>query len=122
MRAYLASTAVAEAPKPEPEPPKILVYPHLLKSRMQVAAAFNAYLLRKGWAKGTRLPRNACPDFIAACLIWSKGAWRSKKEELQKVRNWHQTWLAETRLQHPSATRGEGKASNSLRPRGALQA
>ena len=36
--------------------------------------------------------------------------------EVQSVRRWHQTWLADTRLQHPSAT------TQSRRPRGTLQA
>ena len=86
LRAYRASTAIAEAPKPEAASPRILVYPHLLKSRMQVAAAFNAYLLRQKWVIGTRLPYKACSDFIAERLIWSKGVLKNAKMGRQSLR------------------------------------
>ena len=102
-RAYLASAAVAAGSKPETEPPKILVYPHLLRSRMQVAGALNADLRRKGWVNGTRLPHGACAQFIASRCIWSKGTCVSEKRKQEQLRRWHQTWLADTRLQHPSA-------------------
>ena len=85
-RAYQESLALPQAPKTASEAPTILVYPHLLKSRMQVAAAFDAYLLRQGWVKGTRVPNKACTEFIRARLIWSKGAWRSAKREAATVR------------------------------------
>ena len=102
-RAYLATKAIAAGPKPVTEPPKILVYPHLLRSRMQVAAALNADLRRKGWVNGTRLPHGACCQFMASRLIWSRGTCLSERRKIEQHRRWHQTWLADTRLQHPSA-------------------
>ena len=102
-RAYLATKAIAAGPKPVTEPPKILVYPHLLRSRMQVAAAWNADLRRQGWVEGTRLPHGACSQFMASRLIWSRGTCFSDRQKMQQLRRWHQTWLADTRLQHPSA-------------------
>ena len=98
-RAYRAR----EPKKPKTEPLKILVYPHLLRSRMQVAAALNADLRRKGWVSGTRLPHGACSQFMASRLIWSRGTCFSDRQKMQQLRRWHQTWLADTRLQHPSA-------------------
>ena len=98
-RAYRAR----EPKKPKTEPLKILVYPHLLRSRMQVAAAWNADLRRQGWVEGTRLPHGACSQFMASRLIWSRGTCLSERRKIEQLRRWHQTWLADTRLQHPSA-------------------
>ena len=52
-------------------PTKLLVYPHLLKSRMQVAQAFHEYLINKGWEVVARLSRGVTIEF-ANTLVWPK--------------------------------------------------
>ena len=58
VRLYDATCGVVVKP-----PTKLLVQPHLLRSRVQVATAFNEYLINAGWTVGTRIPRGATTEF-----------------------------------------------------------
>ena len=59
-----------EAAVEEPIAKPILVYPHLLRSRMHVAAEFNNHLrLSHSWSHESRMPRGATTKF------WSRLSW-----------------------------------------------
>ena len=96
VRLYEASLSIAaEGPT---KVQKLLVHPHLLKSRMQVAAAFHDYLADSGWTFRARVPRNATSSFVTT-LVWRQPALMRTKCKL--VRRWHQTWQLHARLQNP---------------------
>lgn len=64
VRLYEARDGIVAVAADPPAKSPILVQPHLLKSRMQAAAAFHEYLIGEGWIETSRLPRGACPTFI----------------------------------------------------------
>ena len=74
-------------------PTKLLVYPHLLKSRMQVAQTFHEYFINQGWDVGERLPRGIAIEF-AKTLLWPIN--KDKLAPSVLIRRWHQLWLATT--------------------------
>jgi hypothetical protein len=88
VRNYQASQGVVA--KVSSERHRILVYPHLLKSRMQTAAALDTFLRSTGWAAGTRLPRNACPHFLKTSLVWPK--MKDVGTSCRMMRRWHAEW------------------------------
>ena len=63
---------LSEAAVAEPIAKTILVYPHLLRSRMQVAAEFHKHLCLLGWSHGSRMPRGSTTAFLSR-LEWSTG-------------------------------------------------
>ena len=65
---------------------QILVRPHRLRSRMQVAAALDKSRKGAGWVDG-RLSRNALPQFAKTKLMWSKG--QPLVQPCRHVRLWH---------------------------------
>ena len=75
----------AGAPAPPAAPGPMLVHKHLVKSRMQVAEAFEQFLVGMGWTPGQRVPRNACGTFRAEYL---KGQIPSSRN----LRTWHKKW------------------------------
>ena len=64
VRLYEARGALAAAPTDSAQRSPVLLYPHLLKSRMQVAAAFDKWMKEGGWVVNSRIPRVACPTFL----------------------------------------------------------
>lgn len=74
-------------PVPPAVPGKILVHAHLLKSRMQVAEAFNGFLTGFGWTPGTRIPRNACATFCARHLT-------GRLPTRRAIIKWHKQWCS----------------------------
>jgi hypothetical protein len=80
---HQAEQAVVPAPPAAPGP--ILVHKHLVKSRMQVAKAFDEFLVCMGWTPGTRIPRNAGVTFRAQYL-------RGQIPNLRNLRIWHHKW------------------------------
>ena len=98
VRNYQASQGVVA--KVSSERHRILVYPHLLKSRMQTAAALDTFLRSTGWAAGTRLPRNACPHFLKTSLVWPK--MKDVGTSCRMMRRWHAEWQKNTSLQTSS--------------------
>ncbi len=85
----LAKAAVAATDKPEP----LIVYPHLLSSRMQVAEAFHRYLRANGWVEGARLPRNSAPTFVEKMVKWHAGTTKRGLPPRVLVVRWHKAWL-----------------------------
>ena len=75
------------------EPGNLLVSPQLLKSRMQVAAAYAKYLKDDGHGGGKRAPRNAVTRFVRDKLTWP---WpvsdAGLKKNVRNVRMWHKSW------------------------------
>ena len=45
---------------------KVMVHPHFLQSRMEVAVAFDEHLREEGWQAGQRIPRHVCNGFLEA--------------------------------------------------------
>ena len=84
VRLYEARGGVVA--KASTEPKQILVYPNLLKSRVQAAAAFDKFLKGEGWEGTTRLPRNACPKFLQT-LVFPAGA--RLPAPCRSLRAWH---------------------------------
>ncbi len=76
---------------------RFLVHPHLLRSRMQAAAAFDAFLRATEWLEGARKPRHAIPQFVDNEVTWAAGA--NVKDKCRSIRRWHATWLGDARLQ-----------------------
>jgi hypothetical protein len=75
----------AAVPAPPAAPCAIMVYKHLIKSRMQVAEAFDEFLVGMGWTLGKRIPRNAGVTFRTQYL-------RGQVPVMRALRTWHQKW------------------------------
>ena len=87
VRLYQASKCAAVVPH---APQAIVVYPHLLKSRHEVAQLFDTELRNAGWAPGTRLPRTSATRFVAK-LVWSKCMnMQTLGVKARVLRRWHQ--------------------------------
>lgn len=72
-----------------PQSRALVVYPHLLKSRKELAGAFHGFLLDLGWRPGQRKPRNSASAFIKQ-LKWSKPP--AKSQQLRVIRTWHRNY------------------------------
>ncbi len=94
IRLYKASLDIAAAEKKEVQ--TILVNQNLLKSRMQVSAAFDDYLKTLGWTAGQRVPRHATTNSLTT-QMWAQPATLEMKGRL--VRRWHRTWQGSLQLQ-----------------------
>ena len=57
-RLYEARDTLAAAPTDSAQRSPVLLYPHLLKSRMQVAGAFHEWMKEGGWVDNSRIPRH----------------------------------------------------------------
>ena len=104
VRLYEARGGVVA--KASTEPKQILVYPNLLKSRMQAAAAFDKFLKGEGWEGTTRLPRNACPKFLHTLAFTAGGRLPAP---CRSLRAWHAQWQKDARLRNPGAKIVEGR-------------
>jgi hypothetical protein len=62
-QASLSMVAVAAAPR------RVVVQPHSLQSRLQVARAFRQHLNDKGWLPGNRIPRNTLVSFKSYAVV-----------------------------------------------------
>ena len=69
------------------EPVKIMVHSHLISSRMQVAEAFNAFLVGLGWQPPARIPRGSCKTFHTEYLVDV-----GKPITNRALLNWHAKW------------------------------
>ena len=89
-----AQMAVAES---SPIQEKILVNPKLFHSRMQVAKAFDDYLVMNGWDKNMdgRIPRNSCPSFIESRLVVANI--KSMAAFRRCLFRWHKEWRKDAR-------------------------
>ena len=104
-----------ERPKAPAKREKLLVCPHILKSRAQVAKDFHEHLLKKGWAPNTRIPRGYCRDYCKSFLMWPNRFPVGRRSTL--VRRWHEAWLKNPRWS-ACDTRGRPYASCGLTTRG----
>ena len=95
VRLYTAREAIAPVGADPAAMSPILVYPHLLQSRMQVASAFHKYLIGEGWVEGSRIPRGACVVFLGHMVRWGTKA--QVKYPCRVLREWHAT-----RFRNPS--------------------
>ena len=102
-RLYEARGALAAAPKYSAERSPVLVYPHLLKSTMQVAGAFHEWMNEGGWVDNSRIPRKACPTFLQTMVRW--GGKERPHNPCMLLRRWHVQWQTAARIQHPSEQR-----------------
>ena len=94
-----AKGTLAAAPTDSAQRSPVLLYPHLLKSRMQVAGAFHEWLKEGGWVDNSRIPRTACPTFLRTMVRWGGNA--RPKNPCRSLRLWHVQWQTAARLQSP---------------------
>ena len=82
--------------RPEPQPPcqlkQMIVYPHNLKSRLQVVKAFDEHLRGRGWDGKGRLPYKARAEFEQS-LTWSSGGRLKARQKQKALGQWHARWL-----------------------------
>ena len=101
IRAYLAHEATITEPASKAtsavavqgsSPTAVLVYPHLLKSRMQAAAHYDKYRENLGCRDFARVPRGALTTFITNHLIWMNRSGCKNDARQRALRAWHKEW------------------------------
>ena len=100
-RAHKSATAKAAVVVSGSLPPRILVYPHLLKSRMQAAARYAKHLKDNGCQdENGQAPRGVLKDFINNQLVWKRSPGNSKIDpRLQQLRRWLKTYRTSSAMQ-----------------------
>ena len=68
-----------------------IVYPHLLKSRMQIAKLFDEWLSEKNVKHRSRLPIGIRGQFCRDVLKWPKGI--PLERQVLFVSRWHKAWM-----------------------------
>ena len=110
--------------RPEPQPPcqpkQMIVYPHNLKSRLQVVKAFDEHLRGRGWDGKGRLPYKARAEFEQS-LTWSSGGRLKARQKQKALGQWHARWLKGKSLdvlaRAPDVARQVGTIKNAMRRR-----
>ena len=116
----LHAAASAGKKRAAPEPVQLVVQPHALASRMQVARAFDERLRAGGWSPGSRVPRSATPSF-ATSLMWPSSEAAPSRLRCHKIRSWHAEWQREATLREPKLRPVEKRASSAMKLKGFAQ-
>ena len=119
IRNYLraSSAATTAVAVPVASPTRVAVHSLLLKSRMQVAALYDAYLDDLGCGSFKRAPYGAIGNFVNTRLLWPQLPLMRKYHRERALHTWHRTWKKNSTLQH-AVVKKQSRKRGAPNPKG----